>query len=138
MASQVMKEGRVSAVFVGCDRLAANGDACNKIGTSGLAVLAKYYGVPFYVFCPASTIDMNINTGAEIVIEQRSPDEITEMWYKNRMAPEGVKVYNPAFDVTDNSLITGIVTEYGIARPPYVDSLKNIFTTKATSSNPNP
>ena len=138
MSSQVMKEGRVSAIFVGCDRLAANGDACNKIGTSGLAVLAKYYGIPFYVFCPASTIDMTIHTGAEIVIEQRSPDEITEMWYSKRMAPDGVKVYNPAFDVTDNSLITGIVTEYGIARPPFVESLKEIFTTKAMSSTPNP
>ena len=136
MASQVMKEGRVSAVFVGCDRLAANGDACNKIGTSGLAVLAKYYGVPFYVFCPASTIDMTIQTGSEIIIEQRSPEEVTEMWYSKRMAPEGVKVYNPAFDVTGHELITGIVTEYGIARPPYVDSLKEIFTTKATASNP--
>lgn len=136
MASQVMKEGRVSAVFVGCDRLAANGDACNKIGTSGLAILAKHYGIPFYVFCPASTIDMNIQTGAEIVIEQRKPEEITEMWYSRRMAPDGVNVYNPAFDVTDNALIAGIVTEYGIARPPYVDGLKEIFTTRANASNP--
>ena len=138
MASQVMKEGRVSAVFVGCDRLAANGDCCNKIGTSGLAIMAKYYGVPFYVFCPASTIDMTIQTGAEIVIEQRNPDEVTEMWYSKRMAPDGVKVYNPAFDVTDNSLIAGIVTEYGIARPPYIDSLREILTTGATASNPSP
>ena len=137
MASQVMKEGRVSAVFVGCDRAAANGDCCNKIGTSGLAVLAKYYGVPFYVFCPASTIDMTIQTGAEIVIEQRSPDEITEMWYSKRMAPDGVKVYNPAFDVTDNSLIAGIVTEYGIARPPYAESIREIFRLKETANNPN-
>ena len=136
MSSQVMKEGRVSAVFVGCDRAASNGDCCNKIGTSGLAVMAKYYGVPFYVFCPASTIDMNIQTGAEIVIEQRSPEEVTEMWYSKRMAPDGVKIYNPAFDVTDNSLIAGIVTEYGIARPPYTESLKNIFTTKATANIP--
>lgn len=138
MASQVMKEGRVKAVFVGCDRAAANGDCCNKIGTSGLAVMAKYYGVPFYVFCPASTVDMSIHTGAEIVIEQRSQDEVTEMWYSHRMAPEGVKVYNPAFDVTDNSLIAGIVTEFGIARPPYTESLREIFTTKAMSSTPNP
>ena len=97
--------------------------------------MAKYYGVPFYVFCPASTIDMNIHTGAEIVIEQRSPEEVTEMWYSKRMAPEGVKVYNPAFDVTDHELITGIVTEYGIARPPFSDSLNEIFTTKATANN---
>ena len=135
MASQVMKEGRVSAVFVGCDRLAANGDACNKIGTSGLAVIAKHYGIPFYVFCPASTIDMSIHTGAEIIIEQRNPDEITEMWYSKRMAPESVNVYNPAFDVTDHELITGIVTEYGIARPPYDESLREILTTGANASN---
>ncbi len=127
MASQVMKEGRISAVFVGCDRVAANGDACNKIGTSGVAILAKYYGIPFYVLGPTSTIDMSIQTGRSIVIEQRPPEEITEMWYSKRMAPEGVKVYNPAFDVTDHELIAGIVTEHGIARPPYTESLKRIM-----------
>ncbi|MBR0257833.1 MAG: S-methyl-5-thioribose-1-phosphate isomerase, partial [Synergistaceae bacterium] len=84
-------------------------------------------GIPFYVFCPASTIDMTIKTGAEIVIEQRKPEEITEMWYSKRMAPEGVKVYNPAFDVTGHELISGIVTEFGIARPPYSESLKEIM-----------
>ena len=130
MASQVMKNGWVNAVFVGCDRVAANGDACNKIGTSGLAIMAKYYGIPFYVLGPTSTIDMTIKTGKEIVIEQRPPEEVIEMWYSHRMAPEGVKVYNPAFDVTDNDLISGIVTEYGIARPPYDESLKEIFTAK--------
>ena len=124
MASQVMKEGRISAVFVGCDRVAANGDACNKIGTSGVAILAKHYGIPFYVLGPTSTIDMSIQTGRDIVIEQRPPEEITEMWYSKRMAPEGVKVYNPAFDVTEHELIAGIVTEKGIARPPYTESLK--------------
>ena len=102
MASQVMKNGWVNAVFVGCDRVAANGDACNKIGTSGLAVLAKYYGIPFYVLGPTSTIDMNMRDGNDIIIEQRPPEEITEMWYEKRMAPEGVKVYNPAFDVTSH------------------------------------
>ena len=127
MASQVMKEGRISAVFVGCDRVAANGDACNKIGTSGVAILAKYYGIPFYVLGPTSTIDMSIQTGKDIVIEQRPHEEITEMWYSKRMAPEGVKVYNPAFDVTDHELIAGIVTEKGIARPPYIESLKRIM-----------
>ncbi|MBQ7559364.1 MAG: S-methyl-5-thioribose-1-phosphate isomerase [Synergistaceae bacterium] len=130
MASQVMKNGWINAVFVGCDRVAANGDACNKIGTSGLAVLAKYYGVPFYVLGPTSTIDMSIKNGREIIIEQRPAEEVTEMWYKKRMAPKDVKVYNPAFDVTDNELITGIVTEYGIARPPYSESLKKIFDEK--------
>lgn len=118
MASQVMKNGWVNAVFVGCDRVAANGDACNKIGTSGVAILAKYYGIPFYVLGPTSTIDMSIARGEDITIEQRPAEEVTEMWYKRRMAPEGVKVYNPAFDFADNELIAGIVTEYGIAARP--------------------
>ena len=130
MASQVMKNGWVNAVFVGCDRVAANGDAANKIGTSGVAILAKHYGIPFYVLGPTSTIDMSIPDGDAITIEQRKPEEVTEMWYKQRMAPEGVKVYNPAFDVTDHDLIAGIVTEYGIARPPYSESLKEIFRKK--------
>ena len=119
MASQVMKNGWVNAVFVGADRIASNGDSCNKIGTSGLAILAKYYGIPFYVFAPTSTIDSSLNNGSEIIIEQRPKNEITEMWYKKIMAPENVNVYNPAFDVTDNNLITGIITENGISKPPY-------------------
>ena len=127
MASQVMKMGLIDAVFVGCDRVAANGDACNKIGTSGVAILAKYYGIPFYVLGPTSTIDMKNRTGSIIPIEQRPPEEVTEMWYSRRMAPEGVKVINPAFDVTDHELIAGIVTEKGIARPPYTESLKKIM-----------
>ena len=126
MASQVMCNGWVNAVFVGCDRVAANGDACNKIGTSGLAVLARHYGIPFYVLGPTSTIDMSIKTGDGIIIEERPAEEVTEMWYSRKMAPEGVKVYNPAFDVTANELITGIVTEHGIARPPYTESLRKI------------
>ncbi len=130
MASQVMKNGWVQAVFVGCDRVAANGDACNKIGTSGVAILAKYYGIPFYVCGPTSTIDMSIARGEDITIEQRPAEEVTEMWYKKRMAPVGVKVYNPAFDFADNELIAGIITEYGIARPPYSESLKEIFRKK--------
>ncbi|WP_010263723.1 S-methyl-5-thioribose-1-phosphate isomerase [Treponema primitia] len=135
MASQVMKNGWVQIVFVGCDRVAANGDVANKIGTSGVAILAKYYGVPFYVCAPTSTIDMSIAKGEDIVIEERPAEEVTEMWYKERMAPEGVKVYNPAFDFADNELITGIITEYGIARPPYTESLKQIFETKKTAKN---
>ena len=103
----------------------------NKIGTSGVASLAKYYGIPFYVLGPTSTIDMSIEKGEDIHIEQRPAEEVTEMWYKKRMAPEGVKVYNPAFDFADNELIAGIVTEYGIARPPYTESLKEIFKKKA-------
>ena len=131
MSATVMKNGWVNAVFVGCDRVAANGDTANKIGTSVVATVAKRYNVPFYVCAPTATIDMDTATGDEINIEQRKPEEITEMWYKERMAPEGVKVFNPCFDVTDNDLIAGIVTEYGIARPPYKDSLKEIFKKKA-------
>lgn len=119
MASIVMKEGKIDAVFVGCDRVARNGDAANKIGTSGHAVLAKHYGVPFYVFCPSSTIDPDCATGADIEIEQRTPGEIKELFFEKPIAPAGVKCYNPAFDVTDNSLITAIVTEKGICRAPY-------------------
>ena len=130
MASTVMKNGWVNAVFVGCDRVAANGDAANKIGTSGVAAIAKYYGVPVYICAPTSTIDMNTPTGAEIKIEQRPAEEVTEMWYKERMAPAGVKVFNPAFDVTDHELIAGIVTEYGVARAPYEEAFKEIFAKK--------
>ena len=127
MASQVMKNGWVDAVFTGCDRMAANGDACNKIGTSAVAILAKHYGIPFYVCLPVSTVDMAIKTGAGIVIEERKPSEVTEMWYRQPMAPAGVNVFNPAFDVTDHELITAVVTERGIARPPYEESLRKIM-----------
>ena len=127
MAGVVMKNGWVDVCFTGCDRVAANGDAANKIGTSSLAVLAKYYGIPFYICAPTSTIDMSIKEGRDIVIEERNPDEVTEMWYTERLAPQGVKVFNPAFDVTDHSLITAFVTEFGIIKPPYLENFKNIF-----------
>lgn len=130
MSATVMKNGWVNAVFVGCDRVAANGDAANKIGTSVVAAVAKYYGVPVYICAPTSTIDLNTPTGTEIKIEQRPAEEVTEMWYKERMAPEGIKVFNPAFDVTDHELIAGIVTEYGVARAPYTESLAAIFAEK--------
>ncbi|MDR7814109.1 S-methyl-5-thioribose-1-phosphate isomerase [Lacrimispora sp.] len=130
MSATVMRNGWVDAVFVGCDRVAANGDTANKIGTSMVALAAKRYGVPMYICAPTSTIDMNTLTGKEIHIEERPAEEVVEMWYKKRMAPEGVKVFNPAFDVTDNDLIAGIVTEYGIARAPYTESLKEIFRKK--------
>ena len=130
MSATVMKNGWVNAVFVGCDRVAANGDAANKIGTSVVAAVAKYYGVPVYICAPTSTIDLNTPTGAEIKIEQRPAEEVTEMWYKERMAPEGIKVFNPAFDVTDHELIAGIVTEYGVARAPYTESLAAMFAEK--------
>lgn len=131
MSATAMRNGWIQAVFVGCDRVAANGDVANKIGTSMVALAAKRYNVPFYVCAPTSTIDMNTPTGADIKIEQRKPEEVTDMWYSERMAPEGVKVFNPAFDVTDNDLIAGIVTEYGIARAPYADSLKKIMEKKS-------
>ncbi|MBQ6806256.1 MAG: S-methyl-5-thioribose-1-phosphate isomerase [Lachnospiraceae bacterium] len=130
MSATVMRNGWVNAVFVGCDRVAANGDTANKIGTSVVATVAKRYNVPVYICAPTSTIDMNTPTGADITIEQRPAHEVTEMWYKERMAPEGVKVFNPAFDVTDHDLIAGIVTEYGVARAPYTESLKEIFQKK--------
>jgi len=124
MASMVMKNGWVQACFVGCDRVAANGDTANKIGTSGVAVLAKHYGIPFYVLGPTSTIDLSCKTGADIPIELRRETEIRELHYQKPMAPEGVKCYNPAFDVTEHALITAIVTEHGICRPPFTESLK--------------
>ena len=127
MSAMVMRNGWVNAVFVGCDRVAANGDVANKIGTSVVATVAKRYNVPFYVCAPTSTIDLNTPTGAEIHIEQRPAMEVTDMWYKERMAPEGVKVFNPAFDVTDHELISAIITENGIARAPYTQSLSVPF-----------
>lgn len=130
MSAMVMKKGWVNAVFVGCDRVAANGDTANKIGTSVVATVAKRYNVPVYICAPTSTIDMDTATGDNIHIEERPAEEVTEMWYKERMAPDGVKVFNPCFDVTDHDLIAGIITEYGIAKPPYNHSLKEIFEKK--------
>lgn len=127
MASSVMRNGWIQAIFVGCDRVAANGDAANKIGTSGVAILAKHYGIPFYVCAPMSTIDMACPDGSHIKIEQRAENEVTEMWYKERMAPEGVRVYNPAFDVTDADLITAFVTEHGVIRPPFAPAFRKLF-----------
>lgn len=127
MASIVMKNGWIQACFVGCDRVAANGDAANKIGTSGVAILAKHYGIPFYVLGPTSTIDMTCATGADIEIELRDPDEIKSKFYVEPMALPEIKCYNPAFDVTDHTLIAGIVTEKGICRAPYTQSLAALF-----------
>lgn len=127
MASIVMKNGWINACFVGCDRIAANGDTANKIGTSGVAVLAKHYGIPFYVLGPTSTIDLATPTGEDIEIELRDAEEIRSLWYRQPMAPPQVKCYNPAFDVTHHSLITGIVTQHGICRPPYSQSLAALF-----------
>ena len=123
MSATVMKKGWVNAVFVGCDRVAANGETANKIGTSVVATVAKRYGVPVYICAPTSTIDLNTPTGDDIVIEERPAHEVTDMWYKEPMGPKGVKVFNPAFDVTDHELIAGIITENGIAYEPYTESL---------------
>ena len=127
MASIVMKNGWIDACFVGCDRVAANGDAANKIGTSGVAILAKHYGIPFYVLGPTSTIDLACPDGDHIQIELRDPEEIRSKFYARPMAPAGVKCYDPAFDVTSHDLIAGIVTEKGICRPPYGQSLAALF-----------
>ena len=130
MASIVMRNGWVQACFVGCDRIAANGDTANKIGTSGVAILAKHYGIPVYVLGPTSTIDMNCPDGDHIPIELRDPDEIKTLWYEKPMALPEVKCYNPSFDVTDHDLIAGIVTEKGICRAPYTESLAALFDDK--------
>lgn len=128
MASLVMKKGLIQAVLVGCDRVAMNGDAANKIGTSGVAILAKYYNIPFYVLGPTSTIDRNCATGEDIVIEERNGDEIKSLYFEKPTALAKTKCFNPAFDVTDHSLITAIITDRGIVRAPYDVNLKKLFS----------
>ena len=123
MASLVMKNGWIQACFVGCDRIAANGDTANKIGTSSVAILARYYQIPFYVLGPTSTIDLACPTGKDIPIEQRAPEEIREMFFASPSAASNIACYNPSFDVTEHELITAIVTEHGICYPPYGQSL---------------
>lgn len=118
MSASLMQQGLVQAVLVGCDRVAANGDTANKIGTAVVAAVAKQYQVPMYVCAPTSTIDFGTPTGAEIIIEQRKPEEVSHMWYTDPMTAEGVKIYNPAFDVTSHDLITGFITEKGVVRRP--------------------
>ena len=127
MASLVMKKGLINAVLVGCDRVAANGDVANKIGTSGVAILAKHYGIPFYVLGPYSTVDFDTPTGDDIVIEEREADEIKTMFYEKPMALPETKCFNPAFDVTDHSLITSIITDKGIAYPPFDKNLRELL-----------
>lgn len=130
-ASMLMKQGKIDACFVGCDRVAANGDTANKIGTRSVAVNAKYHGIPFYVFCPSSTIDFGCGSGADIVIEERGAEEIKTKFFSQPTAEAEVKCFNPAFDVTDAELITAIVTEKGICRYPYTDSLEGLYGNKA-------
>lgn len=127
MAGLVMKQGKINAVLVGADRIAANGDTANKIGTSSVAVLAKYYNIPFYVLAPYSTIDFNCESGDEIVIEEREGSEIKNMFFNKPTALDETKCFNPAFDVTDNELITAIITEKGIIKQPFNKELKKIY-----------
>ena len=128
MAGALMGQHKVDLVVVGADRIAANGDTANKIGTYGVAVLAREHNVPFYVAAPLSTIDLNTPDGQHIPIEERSAREVTHVGGA-QLAPEGALVWNPAFDVTPHRFITGIITERGIVRPPYVESLKRAFET---------
>jgi methylthioribose-1-phosphate isomerase len=126
MAGHVMKQGKVDTVVVGADRIAANGDTANKIGTYMVAVLAREHGIPFYVAAPISTIDLNIATGDEIIIEERDTREVTHL-RDQPLTPEGVPAHNPAFDVTPNDLIAAIITDKGVARQPYTESLRRLF-----------
>jgi methylthioribose-1-phosphate isomerase len=126
MAGALMRQGKVNFVVVGADRIAANGDTANKIGTYAVALLAREHGIPFYVAAPLSTIDLGTPDGARIPIEERSPKEVTH-FAGARVAAEGASVWNPAFDVTPNELVAGIITECGIVRPPYTESLRRLF-----------
>jgi methylthioribose-1-phosphate isomerase len=134
MAGHVMKSGQVNVVVVGADRIAANGDAANKIGTYMVAVLAKKHEIPFYVAAPISTLDLSLQTGAEIPIEERDRKEVTHIG-GHQLAPDGVDVQNPAFDVTPNELIAAIITDKGVARAPYIDSLRNLAGKKAIGAD---
>ncbi|POR05401.1 methylthioribose-1-phosphate isomerase [Alkalispirochaeta sphaeroplastigenens] len=127
MAAFVMQQGLVDMVIVGTDRVAANGDVANKIGTLGVAIMAQYFRIPVYVACPASTVDLSTATGAQIVIEEREAEEVTHFGLR-RTAPEGIQVRNPAFDITPHELITGIITDRGIITPPFAESLKAAFS----------
>lgn len=129
MAGHVMKQGKVDAVVVGADRIAANGDTANKIGTYMVAVLAKQHNIPFYVAAPISTLDLTLATGEEIPIEERDRREVTHI-REHQLAPDGIEVHNPAFDVTPNELITAIITDKGVARQPYTESLRRMVESK--------
>lgn len=126
MAAYVMKKGLVDMVVVGADRIAANGDVANKIGTYGLAILAKEHGIPFYVAAPTSTVDLSLRSGEEIPIEERAPEEVTHV-FGQRVAPEGTTVLNPAFDVTPARYITAIITERGVVKPPFDLTLSSLL-----------
>jgi len=133
MAGHVMKQGKVDCVVVGADRIAANGDAANKIGTYMVAVLAKQHNIPFYVAAPISTVDLSTPTGEDIPIEERDSREVTHV-RDHQLTPEGVEVHNFAFDVTPNELIAAIITDRGVARAPYTESLRNLVTARSASA----
>jgi len=126
-ASHLMSTGAVNAVLVGADRIALNGDTANKIGTCAVSIIAKYYGIPFYVCAPLSTFDISCKSGEDITIEERPSDEITDMWYNKRMAPDNIKTLNPAFDITSGKNISAIITERGIIFPPFYSSISDMF-----------
>jgi methylthioribose-1-phosphate isomerase len=125
MAGHIMKQGKIDCVVVGADRIAANGDAANKIGTYMVAVLAKQHNIPFYVAAPLSTVDLSTATGDDIPIEERDAKEVTHL-RDHQLTPDGVDVHNPAFDVTPNELIAAIITDRGVARAPYIESLRTL------------
>lgn len=130
MAAHTMKQKKIDCVIVGADRIAANGDTANKIGTYSLSIIAKEHNVPFYVAAPASTFDLSIASGDEIPIEERNPDEVTKI-AGNKIAPDEIKVFNPAFDVTPASNIKAIITERGVINSPNTENIKNIIGDKS-------
>ena len=136
MAAALMKKGEISKVITGADRIAANGDTANKIGTYNLAVLSRYHKIPFYVAAPFSTFDFGIETGEEIPIEERDPGEVTRLFFKNPIAGRNIKVFNPAFDITCHELITAIITDRGIIKPPYVKNIGKLIKGHHVTKSP--
>jgi len=130
MAARLMQLGRIKAVFVGADRVAANGDLANKIGSYMLAVCASYHKIPFYVVAPFSTFDLSLGCGADIPIEEREPAEVTALYFKRPIAARGVAVYNPAFDMVPARLVTAIITEKGVLRPPFKNNIGKMYGTR--------
>lgn len=127
MAADLMRRGKIDGVFVGADRIAANGDFANKIGTYSLAVAAFYHKIPFYCVAPFSTFDLSLSCGSRIPIEERDKSEVTSLYFKRPIAPEGISVFNPSFDMTPAALITGIITEKGIIRKPFEENIRAIY-----------
>ncbi len=128
MAATLMQQGKVDKVIAGADRIASNGDTANKIGTYNLAVLASFHKIPFYIAAPLSTFDLSIRSGRDIPIEERDPQELTELYFKKPIAAKGINFYNPAFDVTPAALITAIITQKGIIKPPFKENIRRQFS----------